>query len=77
MGGEKLIALGEDVKTHYANAFSKIPHFDDLPKDVYTRIKLKDTMKSITIRSYSTPRKYKEAWATLIQEHLDDMTIKL
>ena len=71
MAGEKLIALGEDVKTHYANAFSKIPHVDDLPKDVYTRIKLKDTMKLITTRSYSTPCKYKDAWATLIQEHLD------
>ena len=63
--------LGEGVKTHYADVFSRIPHVNDLLKDVYARIKLKDATKLIMTRSYSTPRKYKEAWAILIQEHLD------
>jgi hypothetical protein len=31
---------------------------------------LKDTTKTFATRSYSTPRKYKEAWATLIKQHL-------
>ena len=35
------------------------------------RIKLKDAAKTITTQSYSPPQKYKEAWAPLIQEHLD------
>ena len=71
VAGEKLIELGEDVKTRYADVFSRIPHINDLLKDVYVRIKLKDATKSITTRSYSTPCKYKEAWEILIQEHLD------
>ena len=44
---------------------------DNFPKDVFAQIHLKDTNKMITTRSYSTPQKYKEAWAVLIQEHLD------
>jgi len=39
--------------------------------DVYCRIKLKDAYKTVHTHSYSTPRKYKEAWAILIQQHLD------
>jgi hypothetical protein len=42
-----------------------------LPTDVYCRIKLKDASKTITTRTYTSPRKFKEAWATLIQQHLD------
>lgn len=68
---EELNRLGEAVKEKYKDIFEPIPHLDELPTDVYCRIKLKDAKKSITTRSYSTPRKYKEAWATLIQQHLD------
>ena len=59
MAGEKLIKLGEDVKTCYVDVFSRIPHINDMPKDVYARIKLKDTTKSIMTQSYNTPRKYR------------------
>jgi len=38
---------------------------------VYCRIRLKDATKCVQTRTYSTPRKYREAWATLIQQHLD------
>ena len=68
---EKLNELGEKVRIQYADVFSSIPHTSALPDDFYARITLKDPTKSITTRSYSTPRKYKEAWALLIQEHLD------
>ena len=73
---DKLTSLGEDVKGRYKDVFSEIPHVDLLPNDVYARIKLKDAMKSITTRSYSTPRKYKEAWSILIQDHLDHGQIR-
>jgi hypothetical protein len=63
--------LADKVRIKYADVFDAIPHVNDLPKDVYCRIKLKDTNKTIATRSYSTPRKYKEAWATLIGQHLD------
>src|SRR3984885_10361784 len=32
--------------------------------------------KTVQTRSYSTPRKYKEAWSTLIQQHLDTGRIR-
>ena len=63
--------LSDSVKTKYKDVFSEIPHIDDLPTDVYCRIKLKDATKTVTTRSYSTPRKYKDTWAILIQQHLD------
>ena len=68
---EQLNRLSDEVKLKYKDIFEPIPHLDELPTDVYCRIKLKDASKSITTRSYSTPRKYKDAWATLIQQHLD------
>jgi hypothetical protein len=63
--------LGEDMKVEFKDVFSEIPPLDELPTDVYCRIQLKDALKTVQTRSYSTPRKYWEAWATLIQQHLD------
>jgi hypothetical protein len=68
----ELTKLGETVKTSYADVFAPIPHIDELPTDVFCRIQLKDAYKTISRTcTYSTPRKYKDAWATLIQQHLD------
>ena len=67
----KLTLLGAKVKEEYADVFDPIPHLDHLPNDVYCCIQLKDASKTINTRSYSTPRKYKEAWSTLIKQHLD------
>jgi hypothetical protein len=63
--------LSDSIKTKYKDVFDPILHLDDLPTDVYCRIKLKDTSKTFATCSYMTPRKYKEAWSTLIQQHLD------
>ena len=63
---EQLNRLSDAVKTKYSDVFEAIPHLNELPSDVYCRIKLKDATKTITSRSYATPRKYKEAWSTLI-----------
>jgi hypothetical protein len=68
---EQLATLEHAVKEKYAHVFDSIPHLDELPSDVYCRICLKDPSKTIATRSYSTPRKYKEVWAQLIQQHLD------
>jgi hypothetical protein len=59
------------VRDKYSDVFDAIPHLDELPTNVYCCIKLKDDTKTIATRSYSTPRKYKEVWSTLIQQHLD------
>src|ERR1700692_3197800 len=68
---KQLDRLSNAVKDKYSKVFNPIPHVDELPTDVYCRITLKDATKTFTTRSYSTPRKYKEAWSTLIQQHLD------
>jgi hypothetical protein len=68
---EQLDRLSDSVKKKYQSVFDPIPHLDDLPTDVYCHIKLKDASKTFATQSYTTPRKYKEAWTTLIQQHLD------
>jgi hypothetical protein len=68
---EQLNRLSEATKNKYSNVFNPIPHVDELPTDVYCRIKLKDVSKTITTRTYTSLRKFKEVWATLIQQHLD------
>jgi hypothetical protein len=68
---EKLTALGKKVIEIFADIFAPIPHLEELPTDVYCQIHLKDASQSIHTHSYSTPRKYRDAWKTLIQQHLD------
>jgi hypothetical protein len=73
---EKLAKLNNEVKETYANVFRPIPHVDDMPDTVRCKISLKDASRLITTRSYSCPRKYKEAWSVLIQQHLDTGRIR-
>ena len=55
----------------FHDRFEEIPHTNKLPTNVYHRLSLKDAQVYITYQGYSTPRKYKDAWDTLIQEHLN------
>ena len=48
-----------------------MPHFDELPTDVEAHIHLIDPDKPIKTCSYPCPRKFKDTWGTLIQQHLD------
>jgi hypothetical protein len=43
---EQLNRLGEAVKEKYKDVFSPIPTLDELPTDVYCRIRLKDASKT-------------------------------
>ena len=54
----------------FKDVFEPIPHVNRLPDDVYCTIQLKDATQKITSRSYSTPWKYREAWKTLIDQHV-------
>ena len=63
--------MGCEVFNKYKCVFEPIPHVDELPTDVYCRIQLKDASKTIATRSYSSPRKYWEAWRTLLRHHED------
>jgi hypothetical protein len=73
---KKLQGLDAKFKTRFKDWFEDLPHTDDLPTNVYHRVKLKDTNKIIACRSYACPRKYKSAWDTLIQQHLDASQIR-
>lgn len=64
---EELQRLGSTVVNDFSDVFDPIPHTHDLPTDVYCTIALKDASKTIRTRTYSSPRKYREA---LINEHL-------
>ncbi|THG93880.1 hypothetical protein EW026_g7473 [Hermanssonia centrifuga] len=44
--------------------------------DVYHRFKLKDPNAVIARRQYECPKKYREAWKTLLQQHLDARRIR-
>jgi hypothetical protein len=68
---ERLIKLGIKVKSDFPDIFEPIPHADLLPSNYLTHIKLKDVEKQITNCTYSCPRKFKEDFQTLIQQHLD------
>jgi hypothetical protein len=68
---QNLKDLGNALIEEFKPVFSLIPHIDELPTDIYCRIQLKDASKSITTRSYSTPRKFKDAWQILIGQHLE------
>ena len=66
---DQLDQMGAEIPRTYSTVFKPCPHTEDLPTDVYCRIKLKDALKTITTRSYLSPCKYRDAWKTLIQSH--------
>ena len=68
---DSLAKRDADVRAEFKEVFEPIPHVNELPTNVYASIKLKDAEKTIKSRSYPSPRKYKEAWSILIQQHLD------
>ena len=74
---EQLKAHGDKIKEEFKPIFEPIPHVDDLPRDYMARIKLKEAERTIINRTYACPRKYKEAFQTLIQQHLDAGRIRL
>ena len=60
----------------FSRVFEPIPHYDKLPDNVVAEIKLIDPNKPIKSRNYPCPRKYKDAWHTLIQQHLKNGIIQ-
>jgi len=66
-----LLAQGVKLREEYKDIFDPLPHYDDLSDEIHCRVILKDASKTITTQSYSCPRKYRDAWKTLIQQHLD------
>ncbi|KAJ2936282.1 hypothetical protein H1R20_g812, partial [Candolleomyces eurysporus] len=62
--------LEQQIFSEYADVFSPPSHVDELPTDVHARIRLKDPDWSMPSRTYSCPRKYRDSWKGLIEEHI-------
>ena len=61
----------QEVRDEFKDRFPMdIPHVTRLPDDVYHRFRLKDPEKVIKCRSYACPRKYKNVWKQLLDQHL-------
>ena len=60
------------MKAEFADCFPvDIPPIEQLPDDVLFHVQPKDATKIIQRRSYDCPKKYREAWKTLLQQHID------
>jgi len=68
---EQLAKKEKILKTDFKEIFEPIPHAEELPRDVVAEIHIKNAEKTIKSCLYPSPRKYKEAWQILIQQHLD------
>lgn len=72
VNAEQLQRLNDEMRKRFADRFPVELHpVEDLPTNIYHRFKLHDSNKLISRRQYSCPRKYIEAWHTLLQQHLD------
>lgn len=57
----------DKMKAKFADRFPEdIPHLDDLPSNIYHRIRLTDANLTISRRQYDCPKKYHEAWKILL-----------
>jgi hypothetical protein len=68
---QQLEKLNCEMKYSYTDVFKLIPHVDEMPDTVLCKINLKDATKTIDMRNYSSPHKFRDAWSTLIQQHLN------
>ncbi|KIO09532.1 hypothetical protein M404DRAFT_22030 [Pisolithus tinctorius Marx 270] len=69
---EELTKHNAQLKVEFADCFpADILPTNALPDDVLFHIQPKDANKVIQLRSYDCPKKYHEAWKTLLQQHLN------
>ena len=59
------------LRKRFARIFEPSPHVNELPKEPVARIQLKDPNHVIKSRNYPCPRKWKDSWHMLLQQHLD------
>ncbi|OJT06787.1 hypothetical protein TRAPUB_2361 [Trametes pubescens] len=60
-----------NMKARFKDLFLKdIPHINQLPTNVYHRFILKDPNLAIARRQYSCPKKYREVWKQLLEQHI-------
>ncbi|KAF8225990.1 hypothetical protein L208DRAFT_1304167, partial [Tricholoma matsutake] len=70
VGQAVLDKLDSTYKARFMDRFPMdIPHANDLPINVYHHIEVTPGAPISVGRAYSCPRKYREGWKTLIEEH--------
>jgi hypothetical protein len=76
--GQEHILLEHEtaLQEQFQAVFAPLPHTDNLPNTPVARIKLKDPDTVIKTRNYPCPRKWKEVWHTLLQQHLETGRIR-
>ena len=68
---DDLSRLEQEIRKEFEDRFpSDIPHVTRLPDDVHHRFRLKDPEKVIRCRSSACPKKYKDTWKQLLDQHL-------
>lgn len=67
----QLKRMDVEMKRKYADLFpDDIPPVHQLPDTTYHRFILKDAHKIVRKREYTCPRKWQDAWRTLLDGHL-------
>ena len=72
----ELLELETELRKQFQDVFEPLPHAKDLPDKPVARIRLKDPGHTIRTRNYACPRKWKDAWHTLLQQHLESGRIR-
>ena len=68
---DNLARYEQEIRSEFKDRFpTDIPHVTRLPDGVHHRFRLKDPEKVIKCRSYACPKKYKDAWKQLLDQHL-------
>lgn len=68
---EELQAKEDLLQCEFNDVFpNDIPHIDCLPNDVYHRFRLKNPNIVISCYQYDCPKKYREVWKQLLEEHI-------
>lgn len=66
-----LLGHERELRKQFATVFEPLPHADELPDEPVARIRLTDPGLTIKTRNYACPRKWRDAWHTLLQQHLE------
>ena len=72
----ELLELETELRKQFQDVFEPLPHTNKLPEKPVARIRLKDPDHTIHTRNYACPRKWKDAWHTLLQQHLESASGK-
>ena len=61
----------QEIRGEFEDRFpSDIPHVTRLLDNIYHQFHLKDLEKIVKCRSYACPKKYRDAWRQLLDQHL-------